>query len=490
MNHKSNYLIVSLALVSFFFVFPDVPQENIDTSASLALLVIAAAGILLSRIFILASDNRDSLGIESAVIVFLATWNNSFLIYPVTLIMAFSGSILNSIRMERNIFSKAPKAVFQGVSFAFLLKFCSYFYLTFLRSWSNSGAIHVYLALIAMVIPVTILRYASIYYFRDQQTNPVNLLKKRILLNTFILLLAVPSTLEILREATTTRILISCTFGLFSMLVIHGINLKQNRSAHEKIDELETVLRLKELSGNLLSASSEMEALRILCAAVSAAWDCRAAVQWRSLMYFNGKKWNTANAVKIQHSSGLSIWVDSFNSTIPMYMESFLNRTVPVLTGLDAENRMRETSWKSMEAMISFVERNNSDFAGFSRKVANTSIKLSRSLGADLWFEDCMRLAGLLHMISLPDDDAHDYPHALPEITQQALEYMREHWSGSGSAEKTKDEIPLPARILAVSIAWEKAMQSGTNMAVRDMHMRSGTLYDPKLAELIIHINS
>jgi HD-GYP domain-containing protein (c-di-GMP phosphodiesterase class II) len=94
-------------------------------------------------------------------------------------------------------------------------------------------------------------------------------------------------------------------------------------------------------------------------------------------------------------------------------------------------------------------------------------------------------------MVSLPKQgsDNLDTPHTLPEITRQALEGMTEHWSGTGPAGKSGEEIPLPARILAVSIAWEKAINSGTPMAVRDMNMRAGTLYDPRLSELVIQLN-
>jgi hypothetical protein len=110
----------------------------------------------------------------------------------------------------------------------------------------------------------------------------------------------------------------------------------------------------------------------------------------------------------------------------------------------------------------------------------------------DRWFEDCIRLAGLIHMINIPSETAGNetvLPHSVPEITLQALEWVAERWNGTGPSGKLQEEIPLPARILAVSIAWEKAMESGTGMAVRDMKMRAGTLYDPGLAELVIHLN-
>ncbi len=493
MKSASRYFLATLALVSLFFVFPVTRGCQSDPVQSFVLLLLASTGILLSRIFILSSDYSDKIGIEPAVIVFLATWNNSLLIYPLTAVMAFSGSILNSIRMGKKLVPDIPEALFLGVSFAFLLRFSAFLFWSFQQFQIEHGVIHTYLAMVATVIIVIFLRCISVSYFSSSKCNLIEILKKTVLLNTFILLLAVPSTMVVLRQLNTTEILVSCAFGLLSMLVVHGINLRQNRSAHEKTDELETVLRLKELSAKLFSATSEMDVLRALNKAVSAAWGCRSAVRWKCLTFFEGEKWDTTNRLKIQHNAGLTIWVDSFNSTIPVYIESFLNRAVPVLTGLEAEKKMKRTSWESIETMISFVEQNNSDFAGFSRRVTTTAVALSKALDKDLWFEDCIRLAGLLHMVSLPkasEQLIEGYPHALPEITQQALRGMKEHWSGTGLIGETGEEIPLPARILAVSIAWEKAMNSGTAMAVRDMNMRAGTIYDPRLAELVIQLNS
>ena len=493
MKSASRYFLATLALVSLFFVFPVTNGCQSDSVQSFVLLLLASTGILLSRIFILSSDYSDNIGIEPAVIVFIATWDNSLLIYPLTAIMAFSGSILNSIRMEKKLVPAFPEALFLGVSFAFLLRFSAFLFWNFQDPQMEQGAIQTYLVMVVAVVNVIFLRCVSVSFFSSTKCNFIEILKKTVLLNTFILLLAVPSTLVVLGQLNTTEILVSSAFGLFAMLLVHAVNLKHNRSAHEKTDELETVLHLKELSAKLFSATSEMEVLRVLSKAVSAAWGCRSAVRWKYLTFFDGEKWDTTNTLNVKHNAGLTIWVDSFNSTIPVYIESFLNRAVPVLTGLEAEKKMKRTSWESIETMISFVEQNNSDFAGFSRRVTTTAVALSKALDQDLWFEDCIRLAGLLHMVSLPgsnDQVAAAYPHALPKITQLALRGMKEHWCGTGVRKQSGEDIPLPARILAVSIAWEKAMNSGTAMAVRDMNMRAGTIYDPRLAKLVIQLNS
>ncbi len=493
MRSTTNYLVLTLVLTSAFFIFPPVQHASAFSTESLVLLLLASTGILLSRIFVLSMDGNDTVGIESAVIVCLATWNNLFMIYPITVILAFSGSLINSIRTEKNLSFEIPRAVFRGVSFAFLLRFSSFVYWDLFKFSMNYGAVQAYLVMVATVIPVVLLRCFSVCYFGSGKISFLNTLKKNLLMNGFILLLAVPSALAVLRCDNSATIMLSCTFGVFSMLVVHGISLRQNRSAHEKTNELETVLTLKELSSNLFHATSEMDAVRTLSEAVSKAWDSRVAVRWKSLTYFQGEKWITTNSVSVEHKAGLTIWIDSFSSTIPLYMESFLNRAVPVLSGLDAEKKMKKASWEAIETMVSFVEQNNSDFAGFSRRVAATATILCKALKVDQWYEDCMHLAGLLHMVSLNDKSEDNYfelPLALPEITRQALAGIEEHWSGTGPSGTTGEDIPLPARILAVSIAWEKAMNSGSEMAIRDMNMRAGTIHDPRLAELIIQLNS
>ncbi len=493
MRSNTNYLVLTLVLASAFFVFPPVQHASTFSTESFVLLLLASAGILLSRIFVISSDGNDSVSVESAVIVCLAAWKNPFLIYPITAILAFSGSLLNSIRTEKDLSAEIPGAIFQGVSFTFLLRFSSFVYWDLFELSRDPGAVQTYLVMVATVIPVVFLRCFSVCYYGSRKDNFMSILKKNLLLNSFILLLAVPSALLILRSDNAADILLSCMFGVFSMLVVHGISLIQNRSAHEKTNELETVLTLKELSSSLFHATSEIDAIRTLTEAVSRAWDSRVAVRWKSLTYFQGEKWDTTNSVSVEHKAGLIIWIDSFSSTIPLYMESFLNRAVPVLSGLDAEKRMKKASWESMETMISFVEQNSSDFAGFSRRVAATATKLCKELKVDQWYEDCMHLAGLLHMVSPHEKSEETYfelPLALPEITRQALAGIKEHWSGTGPSGKAGEDIPLPARILAVSIAWEKAMNSGTEMAIRDMNMRAGTLHDPRLSQLLIQLNS
>lgn len=484
-------IIASFALLSLFFVFPPDSKNLINPADSLSLLLLAATGILLSKLFILSSEKGDKIGIEPAVIVCLATWETPSIIYPITALMAFSGSLLNAMRMQKKLSTEIVNGIYQGISFLLLLKVSTFLYSNFQSFFRNNSIIQTYLIMIILIIIVTLIRSISICFCNFIKEKSFSALKKEILLNSFIILPAIPSAWAASQINSANFSISVYALSLFSMLFIHGINLRINRSAHEKTNELETILKLNKLSSDLFSTQTEIDALRILNKAVSEAWDCKTVTQWKSLKYFDGEFWDTANAVHVQHDAGLIIWIDSFNSTIPLYFEAFLNRAIPVLTGLEAEKKMERTSWESVEAMISFVEKDKSDFAGFSRRVANTTSKLCIALEKDLWFHDCMRLAGLLHTISLPKEkNSNHIPHSLPEITIIALKNMMEHWSGTGPAGQSHEEIPLASRILAVSIAWEKGMNSGVTMAIRDMHMKAGTIYDPRLTELIIQLNS
>ncbi len=310
------------------------------------------------------------------------------------------------------------------------------------------------------------------------------------------MLVATPGSYAISANKNTFDILFNSAFSMISIILLTGLNLKINRSSFEQSSELETEIALKQLSKDLFTSNSEINAIKILSHSLSDAWKCNTAVKWKTLTYFNGKKWDTSNAALIEHPSGLNIWIDSFSSTIPVYLNSFINRTIPVLLNLEAEKKLVQASWDSMETLVSFVEKDTSDFAGFSRKVADTAYNLSTALNKNNWYKDCMRLAGLLHMVPKKKQIQKDVkieeqpqPFALPGVTSSAIDNAAEQWLGSGPTGKSKKEIPLPGRILAVCIAWEKSIPSGKTIAKRNLTMKSGKIYDPELVELIIQMN-
>ncbi len=493
MSNNSKNLIASLVFIAVFFVFPGYQAMELDTGNTLVVLLLAAAGILLSRIFVLSSKSSDRTGIEPSILAFIASWQCSVPIYPVVAFFAFTGSIINAIRSERPLKQSMTDAVLQGVSFAVLLRF-GVFLFGLVSSFSiEHDAVGTYVFLTLTAVAITLLRTVSVYYTGSRTASWLNDLKRNLFTNGFILLLAVPGTLAAEIHPNTIQMLLTLTLSLFAMVAVHGVSISLNRSAHERTGELETVSALKELSRSLSAAETETEVLRILSRALSRAWQCRSAVRWKNLSFCEGEPWDSRSGVSFTHHEGLTVSVDSLNSTVPEYLRSFAGRTVPVLVGLEAEKRMEKASWKSVETMISFLEGNMSEFAGFSRRTAATAEELCTALGKNSWFRDCVRLAALLHTLELPEggpSDSSDQTLTLPEITARALASMHEHWCGTGPMQKKENSIPLCSRILAVSIGWEKAVQSGNEVAVRDLNMKAGTLYDPRLVEQLIELKS
>ena len=488
MSRDSRNLILSMLLVLLLFAFPYRGAQHNNP----VFILLAGGGILLARMMILSSKNQDRTGIEPSVLAFIAAWGCGYPLYLVVAALAAAGSLINSIRAERPVRQSLTAALYQGVSFAFLLRLGAFLFPMFVSLWNTPGAVGTYASLAMTSIVLTLLRTLSVNLTGERGSSPGTNLRRNLFSNTFILLIAVPGTMAASVHPCSAPGQVPVAVSLFAMLAVHGISIGLNRSTHERTEELETVLKLKELSQKLFSAENEGEVLRTLCGSLSGAWRCASAAKWRNVTWCEGEPWNTAEGVSFAHPDGLTVFVDSINSTVPEYLESFAERTVPVLLGLEAEKRMENASWKSVETMVSFLEGNESEFAGFSRMVASTADELSSALGMNRWFADCLRLAGLLHTISLADgsEESPEQTLALPEVTQTALNHMDEHWCGTGPGMLKESSIPLPARILAVSIGWERAKLSGVRVAGRDLKMKAGTIYDPRLVEKLLELNS
>lgn len=222
---------------------------------------------------------------------------------------------------------------------------------------AGRDAVATFLAMALAAMLLTLLRTLSVHLTESNTGSFTGNLRRNFFINGFILLPGVPGAMWAWRHPDTVEMLVMCATSLLAIVSVHMISIILNRSAHERTEELETVLRLRELSGSLFSATTEMDALRILSRSLSAAWQCPSAVQWKALKYSEGEPWNTERGISLTHPEGLTVWVDSFNSTVPEYLESFVNRTVPVLAGLEAEKRMKRASWRSVETMISSLRR-------------------------------------------------------------------------------------------------------------------------------------
>ncbi|PIE52394.1 hypothetical protein CSA37_06280 [Candidatus Fermentibacteria bacterium] len=489
MKSNSRYMLLSLGLFFLFFVFPLESPSVHSNATTLVLTLLAASGIFLARILVVCSGKEDPVGIEPAVLVAAVSWKLPLPIYPLAFFFTFAGSLINLIRVEQG--TGFSKALFHASLFTALLRLGALLYQLFMELLNSNSAAVCYTAMASTAIVITFFRVLSARLTGTRTGSFRRNLAKSVTFNTFVMLHAVPGALTAMNSSSGTTFMTNAGLGLFAILFIQAVSLRVNRSEHERTAELDTVLNLQALFKKLFTAKTPMDVLTNLCQSISDAWQCRTAASWKGLKYYHGEAWNTEGAVYCSHPQGLTVWVDTFMSTVPRYLKSFVNRTVPVLCGLEAEKSVKQTSWESMETMVSLLEANHSEFAGFSRRVAKTAWQLSSALNKNEWFMDCARLSGLIHIMNLTDLDGSDTGFenmSLPDITLQALKFQHEHWGGTGPEGLKEEEIPLEARILSVSIAWEKALKSGLEVAVRDLKMRAGTLYDPCLVEILLEL--
>lgn len=147
-----------------------------------------------------------------------------------------------------------------------------------------------------------------------------------------------------------------------------------------------------------------------------------------------------------------------------------------------------------------------------SVNVSDYAVEIGRGLGLDGLDLVQLRLAGLLHdvgKISLPPDierDSEEYQ-AHPEAGERyamlsagpdvgtAIRHHHERWDGGGFPDGLEGEdIPLPARILAVADAWDRwstgpvAEQLPIDEIVKQLRAESGTWFDDSVVEAALEL--
>lgn len=145
---------------------------------------------------------------------------------------------------------------------------------------------------------------------------------------------------------------------------------------------------------------------------------------------------------------------------------------------------------------------------GHAWRVSEHAVALGRELSLSAEELEAVRAAGWLHELGESEATLEALKRAAGAETESAhggflervieiIAYRHERWDGNGHHEMKGDEIPLPARILAIADAWEAAVERSAPERTRAMievdvagvlRRDSGKLFDPDVVETFLRI--
>lgn len=162
------------------------------------------------------------------------------------------------------------------------------------------------------------------------------------------------------------------------------------------------------------------------------------------------------------------------------------------------------TEYNVAQMLVSFVDQQVANAPGHSARVAELAADIAREIGYSGRDLNALRLAALLHdvgRVPLGAEQAGDdetYPErgaryvlasAGPEIAD-AVRYHTERWDGAGPAALIEDDIPLPARIIAIAKAADAWLHPSSgepapppDEIVARLRSDAGSKLDPDLVE-------
>ena len=205
----------------------------------------------------------------------------------------------------------------------------------------------------------------------------------------------------------------------------------------------------------------------------------------------------------------LDIWQgDSGASVDTARLGAFVGHTDAALGNLRLRKKVSEDAWNCMEAIVYSLDTTDRRTAGHSRRVAAVAFAIGRELKLQQRMLENLRMAALLHhagpvLQGSPDDrgeNGRSDPFTeelagletaeLPAEVVDSILHMDENFDGTGKPDGLAgNSIPLGARILAVSNAFVRSSdQADQELAVREVELRSGTLFDPSLVAVLSQV--
>lgn len=160
---------------------------------------------------------------------------------------------------------------------------------------------------------------------------------------------------------------------------------------------------------------------------------------------------------------------------------------VGTLIGMvESRDDWQHTARQVTAAVVEAVESQDFERLGHSQLVAETSVRLGRSLGLsgreleELWFAATMHDLGRVHGEAGHAQVGANFLHSAPQLAEarKAIRHHHERWDGEGEPDKLYGEdIPLYARVIAVANAYAHLG------SVPEVKTLSGSQLDPRIVE-------
>ncbi|NLP05144.1 hypothetical protein GX411_04255 [Candidatus Fermentibacteria bacterium] len=258
------------------------------------------------------------------------------------------------------------------------------------------------------------------------------------------------------------------------------------------------------LSQKLAVASSTLEALQALAReAFTALHPSLIRVTWGGISLTSpaGGPPPEGRPLRKSGRSGLLIdlWPNPFTILDSARMDSFISQTEAALQNLDLRLSVDREAWQCMEVMVYSLDRSDHRLAGHSKRVARLALETGRRMNLQPGLLDSLRMSALLHHVAplvlsekqdeeLVRGDISLTRFRLPDDALAGVTGLSEHFDGTGLPSGLRGEsIPVQARILAAADEYVTELErSDPATAAGALRMRSGTLYDPVIVEVML----
>lgn len=195
----------------------------------------------------------------------------------------------------------------------------------------------------------------------------------------------------------------------------------------------------------------------------------------------------------------IDLWPNPLTILDSARVDSFISQTEAALQNLDLRLSVDREAWQCMEVMVYSLDRSDHRLAGHSKRVARLALETGRRMNLQPGLLDSLRMSALLHHVAplvlsekqdeeLVRGDISLTRFRLPDDALAGVTGLSEHYDGTGLPSGLRGEsIPIQARILAAADEYVTELErSDPATAAGALRMRSGTLYDPVIVEVML----